>query len=124
MVQLKEKRGGKYFCIFISINILRWDISDNSSILPLSPDNMRYKNTSVTLSSTAKTTQNYNTRNYSTTLSSAISHIILTVKVMICVPRDFPTYTRRKTKHKSHDELTIGGFERTSQFSSFNYLVT
>lgn len=41
MVQLKEKRGGKYFCVFISINILRWDISDNSSILQLSPDEVQ-----------------------------------------------------------------------------------
>lgn len=51
-----------------------------------SPDNIRYKITSFTFSLTAKTTQNYNTHKYPTTLSSAIIHTILTVKIMICVP--------------------------------------
>lgn len=72
-------------------NIWSCDITGNSAKPQLSPDNMRYKITSATFSLTAKTTQNYDTHKYSTTLSSAISQIILTVKVMICVPKDFPT---------------------------------
>lgn len=52
----------------------------------LSPDNMRYKITSVTFSLTANTTHNYNIHKYSTILSSAIIHTVLTAK-----DKRFPT---------------------------------
>lgn len=72
-------------------NIVPQDVTENFTKPLFSPDNMRYKITSVTFSLTAKTTQSYSTHKYSTTLPLAIIHTILTVKVMICVPEDFPT---------------------------------
>lgn len=71
-------------------NIVPQDVTENFTKPLFSLDNMRYKITSVTFSLTAKTTQSYSTHKYSTTLSSAIIHM---VKVMISVPEAFPNLT-------------------------------
>lgn len=82
------------------------------------------KSPRATFPLTSKTTQNYNTHKYSTTLSSAIIHIILPVEVMMSVNLTHGVLRwSSKTKYKSHDKLTTGGPGTTSQFSSFNYLI-
>lgn len=79
-----HKKERCIFCVFHLNDNVGKSLAENFTKPLFSLDNMRYKITSVTFFIDCND-YTYDTHKYSTTLSSAIIHIILTVEVMTCV---------------------------------------